>query len=109
MLKTLNVSWNGFAKEGCAAMAQALVHNSTLQELNLTCNRIQQDAMAFLMKGLQKNDGLITLRVCTHKPITSLEMSMMSAQGGNTLFIQRDAGFSTLRYRPFLVICYLPD
>ena len=65
-LTRLNLSWNGFGFEGCCAFGHSLHNNTTLKDLDLTCNRIHPPALYELMKGLLCNRGLVTLRVhCT--------------------------------------------
>ena len=59
----LNVSWNGFAHDGSQAIGQALAKNKTLQELNISSNRIHAEAMSLIMKGMKNNTALACLRV----------------------------------------------
>ena len=67
-LVSLNLAWNGFHEGGCRAMAKALTANTTLIDLDLTCNRIDVDCLAFLLKGLQNNGTLQVLRVRYNSP-----------------------------------------
>ena len=46
-------------------MGWALIENTTLQSLDLTCNRIHPPALFELLKGLEKNKSLSTLKVST--------------------------------------------
>ena len=62
-VKTLNISWNGFGKDGCSALGQALLGNVTLTELDVSCNRVDKQGVASLMRGLKGNEVLVTLRV----------------------------------------------
>ena len=62
-LLNLQLAWNGFAFEGCAAIGHALMHNSTLAAIDLGNNRIHNPAMFELLKGIVKNKTLSTLRV----------------------------------------------
>ena len=64
-LKILNLAWNGFSEKGSRAMGEALAKNKCLQDLDLSSNRISMDATAFLVKGLQKNETLNTIKVYT--------------------------------------------
>ena len=64
-LKTLNVSFNGFGHEGTCAMAQALAHNTTLHDLDMSKNRITDIGVIMLTKQLKHNEGLRILRVST--------------------------------------------
>lgn len=62
-LKVLNLSWNGFAKEGAICLGRALEENRTLKTLDISNNRIGIDGIGGFLKGLQQNDGLSTLKV----------------------------------------------
>lgn len=62
-LKKLNVSWNGFYLEGCKAISKALEINKTLQELDLSANRIDKECLDKLLTGLKKNKTLVVLKV----------------------------------------------
>ena len=62
-ITTLNLAWNGFGYEGCAALARALHVNRTLVELDLTSNRIHTPALLELTKGLVLNNTLEILKV----------------------------------------------
>ena len=44
-------------------MGWALLENTTLESLDLTCNRIHPPALFELLKGLEKNKALTTLKV----------------------------------------------
>ena len=57
------MSWNGFGVEGAMALGNALPENETLAELNLCGNRLTDRAIVYIGQGLQKNEGLETLRV----------------------------------------------
>ncbi len=67
-LEVLDLSWNGFGFEGCVAVAHMLQYNITLVELDLTNNRISPHALLELLKGLENNKKLATLRVTYHTP-----------------------------------------
>ncbi|KAH3830300.1 hypothetical protein DPMN_103540 [Dreissena polymorpha] len=45
-------------------MGNALANNTTLKSLDLANNRIHQQALFELMKGLEKNKTLVVLKVC---------------------------------------------
>ena len=62
-LRTLNISWNGFGFEGCAALGLALRENNTLEDLNIACNRIHPPALYELLKGVVGNKSLLKLKV----------------------------------------------
>ena len=63
ILKTLNVSMNGFGQEGAEALGTALRTNSTLTDLDLSHNRVPDVGLLGMAKGLQGNEGLVTLKV----------------------------------------------
>ena len=62
-LEYINLGWNGFAFEGCVALSEALRHNTCLEKLNISCNRIHPPALLELMKGLCSNKVLKILVV----------------------------------------------
>ena len=62
-LESLILAWNGFGYEGSAAMGWALSVNTSLTSLDLTCNRIHPPALFELLKGLEKNKTLSSLKV----------------------------------------------
>jgi hypothetical protein len=59
----LNLSWNGLGKEGCIALARSLPKNTSLQNLDLTNNRIDVVALPFLLHGLVRNTSIQSLNV----------------------------------------------
>lgn len=64
-MKRLNISFNGFGREGSQGLALALKKNRTLQELDLSYNRMVDEDIQVLAKGLKENDTLKTLVVVT--------------------------------------------
>lgn len=62
-LRSLNVAWNGFGREGAKALGEALPENTKLRQLDLTNNRIDANGMAMFMVGLRTNETLEDLRV----------------------------------------------
>ncbi len=62
-IMNLDLSWNGFHYDGCRALAKALSHNYTLRRLDLTSNRIDKLCLNELLKGLQKNETLMSIQV----------------------------------------------
>ena len=69
-LRVLDVSWNGFGFEGCAALGLALRENNTLEALNIACNRIHPPALYELLKGVIGNKSLLRLKVSSSLPLT---------------------------------------
>lgn len=63
MLKHLDLSWNGFGNEGALAMGEALKFNSSLVYLNLNNNRLNNEGVSMLCRGLEANDTLRVLLV----------------------------------------------
>ena len=61
-LKLLDVSWNGFGDEGAKELGEAL-KTSTLQTLDLTCNRVGAEGFIALLKGVKDNYELQNLKV----------------------------------------------
>ena len=62
-LLVLNLSWNGLHSVGCNALAKALGKNTTLTELDVASNRIDDDVLQKLVAGLNNNSTLTTLKV----------------------------------------------
>ena len=62
-LKILDISWNGFCGDSCKVLGSALKENGTLRELDLSYNRLDAEAVGGLMKGVQVNEILSTLKV----------------------------------------------
>ena len=62
-MKKLSVAWNGFGNDGVKALGGVLAENTSLQELDISCNRINMDGLGHLLKGLSSNEGLKVLRV----------------------------------------------
>lgn len=62
-LEKLNISWNGFHIRGALTISKALEINTTLLELNLSCNRLSDGCIQILVNGLKKNSNLKVLRV----------------------------------------------
>ena len=60
----LDVAWNGFGDEGAKELGEAL-KTSTLQTLDLTCNRVGAEGFLALLKGVKDNYELKSLKVST--------------------------------------------
>lgn len=63
MLKHLDLSWNGFGNEGALALGEALKFNNTLVQLNLNNNRLTDEGVSMLCRGLEFNDTVRVLWV----------------------------------------------
>ena len=62
-LLVLNLAWNGFHTPGGNALAKALGKNTTLEELDISSNRIDDELLGTLASGLKKNSTLKILKV----------------------------------------------
>ena len=60
-VKYLNVSNNGFNDDGCVALVEALVKNTSLLSLDLTNTRFGANAADTLKSSLQKNSSVKTI------------------------------------------------
>ena len=63
----LSLSWNGLHSPGVNALAKALGKNTTLEELDIASNRIDDELLVTLANGLKKNSTLKTLKVNSYK------------------------------------------
>lgn len=79
MLKQLDLSWNGFGNEGALAMGEALKSNNTLVHLNLNNNRITNEGVSMLCRGLEFNDTLRVLLVGGRSCIRPTQIITMAA------------------------------
>ena len=59
----INLAWNGLGADGGAAIGDAIGVNETLQEIDISGNRIDAHAAMSIAKGLRKNEDLLILRV----------------------------------------------
>uniref|UniRef100_A0A3Q3MTI1 Leucine rich repeat containing 74B n=1 Tax=Mastacembelus armatus TaxID=205130 RepID=A0A3Q3MTI1_9TELE len=66
-LKELLLSWNGFGPVEAQALGEALKVNSTLVRLDLSSNRLDDQAVRLLCPGLASNDTLRVLKVSRAK------------------------------------------
>ena len=62
-MTSLDLSWNGLHKEGSKGLSQLLAVNSTIRELDITCNRIDKSCLEEIIRGLSGNQTLQTLKV----------------------------------------------
>lgn len=65
-MKTLNISWNGLGKDGAIGISKALTVNRTLLTLDITNNRFGAEDVGFIIKGLQQNETLRTIKVSVY-------------------------------------------
>ena len=57
------MSWNGLGPEGGAVIADAVGVNQTLEELDISGNRLDVTTAAILARSISKNEDLKVLRV----------------------------------------------
>ena len=62
-LSSLDLSWNGFCEDGGLALADALVFNTNLKELDISSNRLTLAVATRLAKALSTNEVLEVLKV----------------------------------------------
>lgn len=64
-LKKCSLAWNGFGPEGGAAIADALMTNNSLQEIDISGNRLSADVAIKVAKAIMSNDSIRILKVGT--------------------------------------------
>ncbi|TNM89340.1 hypothetical protein fugu_003574 [Takifugu bimaculatus] len=62
-LRSVDLSFNGFGKEGAVALGQALRENEVLEELNVSNNRIPPEGAIHLALGLKHNKTIRILQI----------------------------------------------
>jgi hypothetical protein len=62
-LVSVNLAWNGFGYEGAVGLKDLLIHNKTLEEIDVTSNRINWQGALIIAGGIRKNDTLQILKV----------------------------------------------
>ena len=68
---------NGLSDDGARLVGRALVENDTLQELNISGNRIGIDGAWYIANALEKNNTLHTLRVRNSEICESSSLSVI--------------------------------
>lgn len=63
-MKRLDISFNGFGRDGCKSLSVALKKNRTLQELDISHNRMVDEDIEVLAQSLMENETLKTLVAC---------------------------------------------
>ncbi|KAH3837052.1 hypothetical protein DPMN_110430 [Dreissena polymorpha] len=110
-IEYLNIGWKGFAFEGSVALSDVLRHNTTLEKLDVLCNRIHPPALLEFMKGLLKNKTLKVL-ILDRNPITpsfatvllegiqknaSMALEQLSMQARNSIELRSTYNIEPLR------------
>lgn len=62
-LKVCDLSWNGLATQGGLAIADAMMANQSLLELDISGNRLTYEVAIKMAKVLATNDSLRILKV----------------------------------------------
>jgi hypothetical protein len=62
-MSSLSLAYNGLSITGARSMGDCLQINEILTDLDLTCNRMFDEGVAFIAKALQTNETLKKLRV----------------------------------------------
>ena len=62
-IKVCSLAWNGLGTQGGVAIADALIHNEALVELDITGNRIDSYTSETIVKSASKNELLQVLKV----------------------------------------------
>ena len=62
-IKVCNLAWNGFGPEGGVALADAIVSNEALTELDVSGNRIDSYACELIGKAVARNELIKVLKV----------------------------------------------
>lgn len=62
-MSSISLAYNGLCITGARAMGECLQINEILTDLDLTCNRMFDEGVAFIAKALSTNENLQKLRV----------------------------------------------
>ena len=62
-LKVCNLSWNGLGPGGGQMIAEAIAVNPSLEELDISGNRLDFKTAVMIAKGLKQNEDLKVLKV----------------------------------------------
>lgn len=82
MLTVCDLSWNGFGEDGGLAIADAMLSNTTLKDLDISNNRLTFPVAAKMAKALITNESLERLKVsCNSKFTFTLNFSTLLANG----------------------------
>ena len=74
-MRSLDLSWNGLGEKGGIALADALLVNCTLTDLNISANRLTNNVAVKFAKVITANEALQSLQVglvlCAYRPTKS--------------------------------------
>jgi Ran GTPase-activating protein (RanGAP) involved in mRNA processing and transport len=73
-LKAVNIGWNGIGPEGGAAVADALMANQALLEIDISGNRLSLDTAKKMAAVLTTNDSIKVVKVSKKKKINKAEL-----------------------------------
>lgn len=62
-LTICDLSWNGFGEDGGLAIADALISNTSIKDIDLSSNRLTLAVAQRLAKALSSNETLEVLKV----------------------------------------------
>ena len=62
-LSSCNLSWNGFSELGGVAIADALIINTNLKEIDISSNRLTYNVAVRIAKAIATNEVLEVLKV----------------------------------------------
>ena len=62
-LKVVNLAWNGLGEAGGIALADALIANNTITDLDISANRLTMNVAQKFVKTINVNDTLEVLKV----------------------------------------------
>ncbi|KAK3539185.1 hypothetical protein QTP86_028803 [Hemibagrus guttatus] len=82
-LQTVDLSYNGLAKEGATALGEELKDNNTLEELNISINRIPPEGAVHLAVGLKANKNLRILSMARNPVRSAGCLAVLKAVEGN--------------------------
>ena len=97
-LRELNLSNNLFNQE-IGSVAKFLENNSSLKELDLSCNHIEDENLSKILSAMKKNTTLTTLKIkgnidvtnsliTTFKDLTRTHASFKNIEAYSTIFVQ---------------------
>ena len=96
-LITLNISHNNITDEAADELGNILLHNTLLQELDLSCNGLAKLDLLRIIKGMKNISNLITLNVSHNKIIDEAADSIATVLSHNSKLQTLNMSFNYLR------------